>query len=71
MQWDGTNLGELCDFFDEFPGWSVDGTNNSVIIETLEGNHLGLPGDWIIKGTKGEFYPCKPDIFVGIYEAVG
>ncbi|KKL60805.1 hypothetical protein LCGC14_2201580, partial [marine sediment metagenome] len=27
-------------------------------------------GDWIIKGVKGEFYPCKPDIFELIYEEV-
>jgi hypothetical protein len=28
------------------------------------------PGDWIVKGVKGEFYPCKPDIFEATYEAV-
>jgi hypothetical protein len=28
------------------------------------------PGDWIIRGIKGEFYPCKPDIFAATYEAV-
>jgi hypothetical protein len=27
-----------------------------------------LPGDWIIRGVQGEFYPCKPDIFAAIYE---
>lgn len=30
---------------------------------------IGYPGDWIIKGVKGEFYPCKPDIFAATYEA--
>ena len=35
----------------------------SVTIPTLEGDHKALPGDYIIKGVKGEFYPCKPDIF--------
>ncbi len=39
-------------------------------IETLEGTMQALPGDWIIKGVKGEFYPCKPDIFAATYEAV-
>lgn len=29
------------------------------------------PGDWVIKGVKGEFYPCKPDIFEATYEPVG
>jgi hypothetical protein len=37
-------------------------------IHTLEGNHTASPGDWIIKGIKGEFYPCKPDIFEATYE---
>ena len=37
-------------------------------IKTLEGNHTAKLGDWIIKGIKGEFYPCKPDIFEQTYE---
>lgn len=37
-------------------------------IETLEGWHQVTLGDWIIKGVKGEFYPCKPDIFAMTYE---
>ncbi len=39
-------------------------------IETLEGQHRVSIGDWIIKGVKGEYYPCKPDIFEMTYEAV-
>ena len=39
-------------------------------IETLEGSHIALEGDYIIKGIKGEFYPCKPDIFEVTYEPV-
>lgn len=39
-------------------------------IETLEGTHRVSPGDWIIKGVAGEFYPCKPDIFAATYEPV-
>jgi hypothetical protein len=42
----------------------------SIIIVTLEGNMRADPGDWIIKGVKGEFYPCKPDIFEATYEEV-
>lgn len=34
-----------------------------MVIKTLEGKHTASQGDWIIKGVKGEFYPCKPDIF--------
>lgn len=39
-------------------------------IKTLEGTMKAEYGDWIIKGVKGEFYPCKPDIFEMTYEAV-
>ena len=39
-------------------------------IETLEGDMTVSPGDWIIKGVQGEFYPCKPDIFEATYELV-
>ena len=37
-------------------------------IETLEGTHRANMGDYIIKGVKGELYPCKPDIFAFTYE---
>lgn len=40
----------------------------SLYIPTLEGTMEAAPGDWIIKGVKGEFYPCKPDIFEMTYE---
>ena len=40
------------------------------VVKTLEGQHIVCPGDWIIKGVKGEFYPCKPDIFEATYEKV-
>jgi hypothetical protein len=39
-------------------------------IYTLEGEMRATMGDWVIKGIKGEFYPCKPDIFAATYEAV-
>lgn len=39
-------------------------------IQTLEGPLIVSDGDWIIKGVKGEFYPCKPDIFDATYERV-
>ena len=44
--------------------------SQKAIIETLEGDMLVNPGDWIIRGVAGEFYPCKPDIFDATYEAV-
>lgn len=39
-----------------------------IIVPTLEGKHEAGFGDWIIKGVKGEFYPCKPDIFEATHE---
>ena len=38
------------------------------IIHTLEGQHIATEGDYIIRGVKGEYYPCKPDIFKQTYE---
>ena len=40
------------------------------IISTLEGTMTAGNGDWIIRGVKGELYPCKPDIFAATYEEV-
>ena len=63
---------------DPRPDWFMDRvTNNTIItyplfceIETLEGRMIGKEGDWIIKGVKGEIYPCKPDIFEATYEKI-
>ena len=41
-----------------------------VLIMTLEGSMRADPGDWIIRGVKGELYPCKPDVFAATYEPV-
>lgn len=58
-----TNVGEYNS--GEFP---EDGCY--IEIPTLEGTMKACEGDWIIKGIKGEFYPCKPDIFEATYEKV-
>ena len=48
----------------------VDGrTITGVCINTLEGTMTANIGDWIIRGVKGEFYPCKPDVFDVTYKA--
>lgn len=44
--------------------------NTHIHIHTLEGTMIVNCGDYIIKGVKGEFYPCKPDIFNETYEGV-
>jgi hypothetical protein len=49
-------------------GWALHIENRSMQIPTLEGEHTASMGDWIIQGVKGEFYPCKPDIFEMTYE---
>lgn len=46
------------------------GDSPYLTIETLEGAMRASVGDWVIKGIKGEIYPCKPDIFAATYEAV-
>lgn len=43
---------------------------DGIIIQTLEGEHLASWGDYIIKGVKGECYPCNPEIFKLTYEEV-
>lgn len=43
---------------------------NYMEIRTLEGTVIARPSDWIIKGTEGEFYPCKDSVFKRKYEAV-
>lgn len=48
---------------------AVDGP--CILIDTLEGQMKALPGDYVICGVKGEFYPCKADIFEATYEKVG
>ncbi len=43
---------------------------DSLSINTLEGSMSAEPGDWVIKGVKDEFYPCKSDIFEATYEPI-
>ena len=69
VRWDGTNVAEVREFFGSFVDWSLRDCE-FLIIKTLEGDHTANPGDWIIKGVKGEFYPCKPDIFAVTYDEV-
>lgn len=75
IQWMGFNLAEIANFMNGNPYADAEGNPRmgggaSMFIKTLEGEMEAKPGDWIIKGVKGEFYPCKPDIFAATYEAV-
>ena len=67
VQWTGTNGMEVAAFLDGQP-WKD--RPEGIVITTLEGAMTASPGDWIIRGVKGEFYPCKPDIFDATYEPV-
>ena len=75
-QWDGSvesyrSITEASEYKGMVCNMLYDGQKvASFHISTLEGAHIVRPGDFIIKGIKGEFYPCKPDIFEATYEAV-
>ena len=66
MQWTGDNKDEVLEFIGGDHWWDQDGP----ILVTLEGEMRAEVGDWIIRGVKGEFYPCKPDIFAWTYDLV-
>ena len=59
------------DEIEEFVGGDAEFRDGELIIATLEGPLRAAPNDWIIKGIKGEFYPCKPDIFEATYDQAG
>ena len=56
------------DLIEDFVGGDAEFRNGELVIATSEGPLHASPNDWIIKGVKGEFYPCKPDIFEATYE---
>ena len=83
LRWYGINQREMFDFLTNYEktneymtnyddNFYIDHTKVSggLVIKTLEGEHIANIGDYIIKGVKGEFYPCKPDIFEETYEVV-
>lgn len=72
IEWTGENLKEIIGFVgDQAMNYSEIIDPAFVLkIKTLEGEHVASKGDYIIKGVKGEFYPCKPDIFKMTYGLV-
>ena len=68
IQWKGDNTEEIKMFCGE--SFLEYKPPSSLLIGTLEGPHIASLGDYIIKGIKGEFYPCKPDIFKSTYDPV-
>lgn len=81
IQYNGINHHELIIFtnkaakYQAAVGSSDDGNGglqsySKLTIHTPEGEMLVSENDWVIQGVKGEFYPCKPDIFADTYEKV-
>jgi len=70
VQWTGENTVDICNFLGLKNLRTDLLLESKLIIKTLEGNIIASISDWIIKGIKGEFYPCKPDIFAETYEKV-
>ena len=73
-KWTGENIDEIKNFCGHNANFVMrkDGGKwfTTLDIFTLEGTHYADFGDYIIKGIKGEFYPCKPDIFEETYDIV-
>lgn len=82
IRWTGENLQDVIGFTGKHPRWSewfrsweeyearVKADGGIFKIITLEGSMEASPGDWIIRGVKGEHYPCKNEIFTMTYEPV-
>ena len=75
LRWD--NWSEMCDFagVGSLQDGKPEGANSpdgkiAMNIPTLEGLMIASENDWIIRGIKGELYPCKPDIFEATYEQI-
>ncbi len=66
IQYTGDNMDEIMLFIGARN--LQDGQVRELTIETPEGNMKVRPGDYVIRGVKGELYPCKPDIFHATYE---
>ena len=83
VQWTGQNLHDVFEFTGKHPKWDewfenwkayeayVRDNGDTFKIFTLEGSMTASPGDWIIKGVAGEFYPCRDDIFRRTYDEAG
>ena len=80
LKWEYTNTRDMYNFLEGTENELVNKSNGKhfyidhakikggLVLKTLEGEHVASIGDFIIKGIKGEFYPCKPDIFEATYD---
>ena len=71
IQYDGANITEIETFVrGKLPTIMTSDLGTQLVISTLEGDMKVSKGDYVIKGIKGEFYPCKPDIFKQSYNMI-
>lgn len=76
IQYTGDNLDEIVAFTEKQAYWGLKPMRNgdhiwasgALFIRTLEGEMEASEGDYIIRGLRGEYYPCKPDVFAKKYE---
>lgn len=78
IRWTGQNIDDVMSLVDwdllpkdgenVNPGIGHSPSSGQLTIPTLEGTMTASAGDWIIKGVKGELYPCKHEIFEATYE---
>jgi hypothetical protein len=78
VQWTGGNIAEVTAFMhpqepiyvNNLSHMNFTNADDLVGVAAPEGLKVASKGDWIIRGVKGELYPCKPDIFALTYEEV-
>lgn len=66
VRWTGNNKDEIIKFTDGKARYEL----SNIYIDTLEGTMLADVNDFIIKGLRGEYYPCKPDVFEKKYKPI-
>lgn len=65
-KWTGQNIKEIMQFTTDKDNIHI--KDGELLVSTLEGDMKASVGDYIIKGLRGEYYPCKPDVFCKKYE---
>ena len=73
VQWNGDNLDEIIQFADKknlMVKFKQNAKAPELKIKTLEGDMEASVNDYIIRGLRGEYYPCKPDVFEKKYELI-
>ena len=70
VQWTGSNVNDVREFIPDNKIQRIGFSFETLQIATLEGVMDASPGDYVIKGIKNEFYPCKSDIFKDSYDEV-